>query len=480
MTELGAVSGLRMRAPPALRRVEGYLDEPIRLRHGDTFEVELGPWHPRARRREALYVSSLECLPHLNVWHLTTIVGTGGWVNVWGTTSTGDSYCNRFWISDGSLWSPTWLMFSHRGSSVSSRRWVPVPHLPEQEVSFVEQPDIDEAHVLLVCPHDVSASRCYKLLLAQDSDRSEFNRIPEGWQLRPDIEARVVKPWLRNGDVYIPRLAGRLFQSGVVATSVAFGARSWSMRILCFLLWATGVSAQAGNEVSVGHLHTTANLKPPCQYAFQHALGGVVTALVSRQSLGLALVGWCHLSIMANGMFAPPLEQQQLAPVPVGKFPWRLAPADRACHESVLPQNPARLLSPFTGLSDETIITPDSLVDEVRILLSSDEPFWYRDIVPLWPAIWQQTVVFCATTPRRRAGLCGCGLTGMADGGPAASQSGPGVGLGPSSAHYSGLNCLCSAATSRSALWAVQSLGCRLALRGPSSCLSNGERVSCL
>ena len=290
-------------------------------------------------------------------------------------------------------------MFSHRGSSVSSRRRVPVPHLPEQEVSFVEQPDIDEAHVLLVCPHDASASRCYRLLLAHDSSRSEFRRIPEGWQLRPDIEARVVKPWPRNGDVYIPQLVGRLFQSGVVTTSLALGARSRSTLLLWFLAWTTGVSASEGSAAGVDPLPAANALEPLRHDAFPNACVGVIAMLATRHSLLAALLGWSHLLVMTNGMFAPPLEQQQLAPVPVGKFPWRLAPADRACHESVLPQNPARLLSPFTGLSDETIITPDSLVDEVRILLSSDEPFWYRDIVPLWPAIWQQTVVFVPLPP---------------------------------------------------------------------------------
>ena len=389
LTELGAVPGLRLRAPPALRRVEGYLDEPIRLRHGDTFEVDLGPWHPRARRREALSVPSLTCLPHLNAWHVTAIVGTRGWVNVWGTTDSGDSYCNRFWISDGSLWSPTWLMFSHRGSSVSSRRWVPVPHLPDQEVSFVEQPDIDEAHVLLVCPHDVSATRCYRLLLAQDASRAAFHRLPEGWQLRPDIEARVVKPWPRNGGVYIPRLAGRLFQSGVVTTSLALSSKSWGLRLLLFLTWISGASAEDSGGAGAAPL-LAASVIEPCRSPARHLTPlDLVVAFAIRRPCWAALVGWSCLHVPATGMFAPPLEQQQLAPVPVGRFPWRLAPADRACHESVLPQNPARLLSPFTGLSDEIIITPDSLVDEVRILLSSDEPFWYRDIVPLWPAIWQ-------------------------------------------------------------------------------------------
>ena len=93
-------------------------------------------------------------------------------------------------------------------------------------------------------------------------------------------------------------------------------------------------------------------------------------------------------------MFAPPLEQQQLHAVPVGKFPWRLPPHERACHESVLSSNPARLLSPFTGLSGETTLTPDTLVEEARIALSGEEPYWYREVMPLWPALWQQTLVF--------------------------------------------------------------------------------------
>ena len=243
MSTFATVPGLRLMAPPALRRVEGYLDEPVRLRHGDTFEVSLGAWHPRVRRREALYVPALDCLPHLNVWHVPTQVGTGGWVNVWGTSATGASYCNRFWIADGSIWSPTWLMFSHQGSSVSTRRWVPVPHLPDQDVGFVEQAEVDEAHILLVNPHDIAATRCCRLLLHPDATREAANLLSDGWQLRPDIEARVVQHWPRNGDVFIPKLIGRLFLSGVLPSSLATGGRSLGTRLLLLLATATVTSA---------------------------------------------------------------------------------------------------------------------------------------------------------------------------------------------------------------------------------------------
>ena len=386
-------SGLRLHVPPALRRVEGYLDEPVRLRHGDTFELALGPWHPRVRRREALRVPSLECLPHLNLWHATIVIDKGGWVNVWGTSSHGISYCNRFWIQAGSLWSPTWLMFGHEGSSTSTHRWVPVPHLEEQEVSFVEQPEIDEAHVLLVHPYDVTATTCRRLLLAHGVHRDNVNFIPEGWQLRPDIEARVVKSWPRNGDVYIPQLAGRLFQSGVVTVSFAIGSRSVGARLLFLLTWATNFAA-----ASPGALPVASRAPVPTSSWQGHGWGllslGSCLSCLNRRTTRF-LFSWLGMwPCLAAGMFAPPLEQQQLAAVPVGKYPWRIVPHERALHESVLPCNPARLLSPFTGLGGEITLTPDTLVDEARISLSEEEPYWYREIIPLWPALWQQTLVF--------------------------------------------------------------------------------------
>ena len=75
LVDLIAVPGLRVIVPPSLRRVEGYLDDVVRLRHGDTFEVQLGPSHPRVRRREAIFVSELSSLPHLNVWHVSMHYG---------------------------------------------------------------------------------------------------------------------------------------------------------------------------------------------------------------------------------------------------------------------------------------------------------------------------------------------------------------------------------------------------------------------
>ena len=106
--------------------------------------------------------------------------------------------------------------------------------------------------------------------------------------------------------------------------------------------------------------------------------------------------------IAGSAMVAPPLEQQHLDPVPVGKFPWRLAPAQRAGHESVSPGQQARIMSPYTEVSDEVPVSPDMTADELRIQLSGQEPFWYTNIMPLWPSVWQQTALYVPVPPCRQ------------------------------------------------------------------------------
>ncbi|CAE7875810.1 set10 [Symbiodinium microadriaticum] len=258
------------------------------------------------------------------------MVGRGGWVSVWGTSADGSSHCNRFWIEDGSIWSPTWLMFSCQGRSVSSRRWVPTPYLSGQDVSFVEQADVDEAHVLLVPQFEAAAITCRRLLLSPGAARDNANRIPEGWQLRPDLGARVVHSWPRNGDVLIPQLVGRLFQSGVVSFAVAATQRPLGILLFCLVGVSSAYAADAGPAT-------------------------------------------------------PSMTVEHQPEIPPSA--------------AVLPHNPARMLSPFTGISEEIVITPDTLVDEVRSALSGEEPHWYRDVMPLWPALWQQTAVFVPVPP---------------------------------------------------------------------------------
>ena len=321
--------------PPALRCVLGYPDATIRLRHGDSFELDVDPLGVCARHREAHVVPSLDCVPHLSVWHMPFVVRVGGWANVWNTDEQGHSVHSRVWVPDQACWSPRWLKFSLDGSQISDSRWVPTPHLPGHGASFVVHLGLDEAHVLLVSPLDRTVTECRKLLLVTDVDRQDHNRIPQGWQLRPDIQESVAISWPRAGDVLIPELAGRLFRSTVVASSVGM-----------------------------------------------------------RQPIRAALL-WLALWVgSVDAMIAPPLEQQHLDPVPIGKFPWRVPPEARVCHESVRPHNPARIISPFTGVGDEAVIGPDSTVEEVRLQLTDAEPLWSSDVMPIWPAIWQQTAVF--------------------------------------------------------------------------------------
>ena len=101
---------------------------------------------------------------------------------------------------------------------------------------------------------------------------------------------------------------------------------------------------------------------------------------------GLLLVGFSFsfggVSAMLN-----PAESQLVQPNCVGKFPWRLQPADRALHESVHDGRLCRMLSPFALHEDLTIeVTSDHTVEDVRLALAGSEPAWSQDIVPVWPA----------------------------------------------------------------------------------------------
>ncbi|CAE7884579.1 RNA-directed DNA polymerase from mobile element jockey [Symbiodinium microadriaticum] len=393
------VPGMSVLVPPALKRVGGYEDEMVRLRHGDTFELEAGPWHPFCRHHEAAEIPDLHHLPHLNVWHMPFVIRSGGWVSVWSTHRDGTSCHSRHWIPDGALWSPRWLQLSTDGRPLADGRWVPAAYLPDHHVSFVEQPEPQAVHVLLSQPYDSAATACRRLLLDSSAERTALNRISEEWQLRPDLHARVVVNWPRNGDVMVPRVLWRAFQYSFLSANVARLTRRpvWGfLGLLSLLSFAEGVTVSPLQaSIASGVVE-----QPPADGALHAvALAMIGAKWRSRLLLTLPVVG---------AMVVPPAEQQQTPPVPIGKHPWRVPQHLRLCGESVEHCSRARLLSPFCGEGDEVEISPDTPVEDLHVSLSSEEPYWYGELMPVWPAIWPHTAVYmpipwqlAVLTPRR-------------------------------------------------------------------------------
>ncbi|CAE7876172.1 unnamed protein product [Symbiodinium microadriaticum] len=176
---------------------------------------------------------------------------------------------------------------------------------------------------------------CRQLLLQNPGPREEANLVPPDWQLRSDIQEKVVYSWPRDGDVMVPRFSGPAARSGA-AVLCLFSRAPWVARLV--LLWGC-------------------------------LAGGV------------------------GAMHAPPAEQQQLPAVRVGKFPWRLPGHLRACHESVGDDTDARLLSPFSGLGDSVPVSPDTTVTDLTDSISGGEPPWFQHAVPVWPSLWPSTLV---------------------------------------------------------------------------------------
>ncbi|CAE7243796.1 pol [Symbiodinium sp. KB8] len=380
---LGVVPGLQILDPPSLRRIGGYEDEVVRLRNGDTFELTAGPWHPNTRHHEALIVPDLQPLPHLNVWHTTVQVVKGGWATVWSTTDDDSSCRARHWVPDGSVWSPKWLHFSVDGGPLAQGRWIPAAYLPDHDVSFVAQPDPLAVHVILTQPYDPTATACRRLLLDPSAERFATNRVSEEWQLRPDIRSRVVVPWPRNGDIMVPRVRCNAFTCGDFTGSAAvpsFGHRTAPCGLLGFLALAAAGMSDLLLDIS----------RPNRPDRAAYLIGFFATAVLGR----CRVLGGVLLAHAATAMVVPPVEQQHLDPVPVGKFPWRLPPQQRVCGESVLTGTRARLLSPFSGDGETTDVSPDTHVEDVRVTLSGAEPNWFWEIIPIWPAIWPHTTVY--------------------------------------------------------------------------------------
>ena len=165
---------------------------------------------------------------------------------------------------------------------------------------------------------------------------------PDGRQLRDDIQSRIVQPGLRDGDVLVP------------------------------------VSAAARHCLSVP----------------------LLAALLCRHALCRAAVALASLA-GASCMVLPPIDRSLAAPAAVGRYPWRVPRSQRVFHQAGGSEISGQLISPFAEPSGFLSLPAEMPVDEAYITLSSAEPAWFHDLVPVWPSQGHQCITFVPVPPCR-------------------------------------------------------------------------------
>ena len=312
--------GNQLHLPPALRDGREHASAVIHLRHGDQFELSRSISHPERR------VSQLPCavvprLPHLDLWYNDFTVARSEWVFVWTEQTDAGSQCRRFRAHAGARWSASALQFIQQGSTAKSHRWIPTACMQDGHCHFVERSGPDQARVLLTYPDGSQPTRCSTLDLVAGQTAS-----PIGWKLRDDLQARSSGGPYRDGDVFWPD-PGQVTTVAVASLAASFGGAPQRLALFLSLVF-----------------------------------GGSPTA----------------------AMWQVPEEQQAGVSIAVGKYPWRIPPPLRVCHETVATGSHARLLSPFSQ-GEPIPVTPDTSQEELYIGLATAEPAWSVGLMPVWP-----------------------------------------------------------------------------------------------
>ncbi|CAE7943517.1 hgpA, partial [Symbiodinium sp. KB8] len=327
--------GATLHAPPALLIWARWPANHLHLRHGDTFHLEYERDHPVAEGHAPGTFGPLMVLPHRSAWARDFNIGSSGWVYVWDNQGHPDTHQDRYWIHRGSRWIASRCQFVYQGRAVGRKPWIPVPSLGDDYCHFVVQSECFEARVIVQQAFYEPSLEC-RLLSYTSADVS----LPGGLRYRADVEAAAAHGPPRDGDVLIPTSRGSHF------------SLSWLVPFI----------------------------------------------LVSRHGGFRWVASVVLLSQLAPAMMRVPLEAQQVNPVRVGKYPWRIPLGERVLHESVSSGCTARLWSPFALDAELTDVSPDTNVEEIRLALAGREPAWSVDIVPVWPALWHQTLTFVPST----------------------------------------------------------------------------------
>ena len=101
----------------------------------------------------------------------------------------------------------------------------------------------------------------------------------------------------------------------------------------------------------------------------------------------------------ASSMVLPPVDRSLAVPAAVGRYPWRVPRPLRVFHQAGGPEVSGQLISPFAEPSGFLSLSADLLVDDAYITLSSAEPAWFHDLVPVWPSQGQQCITFVPVPP---------------------------------------------------------------------------------
>ena len=326
-----AVGASRLRLPPALRVFEQHQESLLQLRDGDAFELYYEPTHLAFRSSVSLAEIPLARLPHFDGWHTPFRLASGGWVTVWDPWSPTD-LCTTRWVSQGAVWSPLACCFQRHGAPPSTDRWVPTAWLEDAQCHFVRQSDPDFACVIQVPDGDSEPYICAAVRVTQHE-----SHVPDGWRLRPDIQARSPLLQLRDGDVLIP-------------TERTTRRRS------------SGVSHSSSSIVSVA-----------CSLAFGRWWPVLLLSL--------------SLQLPSAQSMVPDDPPPPLGTVRVGRYAWRIPEALRLCDAVVDSGHQAILISPFTGRSNPSDTDPDLPIDDLCSQLTGSEPGWADGICPIWPAL---------------------------------------------------------------------------------------------
>ena len=333
-----AAGSIRVRLPPSLRVSEHGPDASVILRDGDAFEVYNDASHATHRPGQQIPTVRFSTLPHFFAWHMPFRLAQSGWVRVWSADYREGRASERFWIAEGSIWTPHWCQFQPTGTLPGPERWVPAAGAEDDCCHFVRQSDLGQAHVLLHNPDISTTFRCVRCPSAGGEQA-----YPSGWRLRADLAARSPVLHLRDGDVMVPgsgpsrrRVQFRALSS--FATLFLGARRSY---LLCALL------AIGGN-----HLWGAQGMQLPDSSPIPQ--------------------GTCH----------------------VGKFNWRVPSPSRPCHFAVTAGAAACMISPFTGTSDTVPVTPDTNCDSLADLFLGSEPAWASHLVPIWPTLAAHVLTF--------------------------------------------------------------------------------------
>ena len=138
--------------------------------------------------------------------------------------------------------------------------------------------------------------------------------------------------------------------------------------------------------------------------AQHHKAGG---ALLSLRTYILPVLAIVHYMTLVNGRkyyVRSSLPSACITHMRVGLWPGGFDQPSRpgVFHQSAGNGTTGQLISPFAEPSVFLALTPDLPTDDAYIALSSSEPAWFQDLMPIWPTLGQRCVTFVPRSALQR------------------------------------------------------------------------------